>query len=832
MPEASQRDCESAARWPLGCWQLFSLAVVLLTALLAASRWEILRWPPYWDFAIGLWAEASFLADTDFDYARLRYEERPIGEGGTRCYVTSIVPTLVAIAMRTLPSSASVLLVAHLVTLACSAILLVLVIDLLRQRCGTVAAVLAAGCVATTPMFSAQMEMLGMDLPLALCCTLALWSIDRERPAWACAAAAVAFLVKATGSLVAVALLAYWIGGLVLARHTGRRPPVVWMLVAALLVVCETAAISWGGQLGWQMTTAFRSRDLGLAAIWTWCPDLGMGYLAASALAVVWSVVAWRRGTLGQHFAQNGAAVFAAILCVGMLWSITRIIFLPRYLLPTVPLLWIFLTTALAAQIAWRLVPIGILAVCCALNLGNQYGRFYPDLIAAHGERLGRTGALLERSLEYRADQRANLAAVRALVAANPQEPILAAWPFPHMLAMPRLGFVERPLSGYSVNGFSRAYPAFQDIEQAVFVDRPQRIIVVDEGNSFSEYSRSFVLPSPQTGEELLFDDRQASPLVVFRPTLPAGDAEGALARWYLDRLWTPADPVHWALLLRDYYEQRDDPLRAARVLRETLVRIPQADAIEQAYLRWLFDHGCWFEAANLCLDRATRIDTSQTVQEWSRREGHRRPAYIPLPGTPRRELFADPAAAELWLREELKQAQGATHDSTSVGRQALLLLAQGDVQGADRVLTKDHRRQPLEGLAALVQGLIDLHSGRTDAAVASLARAGETAPPDALPGLRAQAATALGVCRLSTGEMADAERHFRAALELAPDEFFARQGLANVLARLGRWDEAFEQAAAAAGLRPENSEIAALLRQIEQRRPSRPAVALSAMVR
>jgi hypothetical protein len=55
----------------------WEFVVVFLIALVAISvaRWDVLHSPPWQDQATGLWTEADFLAETRFDFWRLRYQE-------------------------------------------------------------------------------------------------------------------------------------------------------------------------------------------------------------------------------------------------------------------------------------------------------------------------------------------------------------------------------------------------------------------------------------------------------------------------------------------------------------------------------------------------------------------------------------------------------------------------------------------------------------------------------------------------------------------------------------------------------------------------------------
>jgi hypothetical protein len=185
---------------------------VVLFAALVVWRRDCLDSPPTPDQGPrGIWFEAAFLARTDFDYHRLRFEEQGPVQGGASIYVTSALPTLLAVLMRTLPTPGATILVYHLATLACAAYVLWTVFDWVRRGVGVGAGLLAMLLVASTPQFSLQMELLGMDAPLAAISTACANLIVAERWASTAAATTLASLVKPPppGSLMSCTAITY-----------------------------------------------------------------------------------------------------------------------------------------------------------------------------------------------------------------------------------------------------------------------------------------------------------------------------------------------------------------------------------------------------------------------------------------------------------------------------------------------------------------------------------------------------------------------------------------------------------------------------------------------
>ena len=436
-----QRATSAAPRlpwhWPTGSPWATVICGVTVLALLVVFRWSIVDSPPYWDFAIGLWTEANFLAETDFDYQRLWFVEKRIWDGGANCYVTSILPTLVALLMRAAPSVEASLVAYHLVVFACAAFVAAAVFAWIDARVGRVAAVLVVAALITNPLYSTQADMLSMELPMTACAIAALWLALSGRLVLAAAAAAAAFLMKATGAIVSVSLVV-WLTLLLTSGWSQFEPATRRHLVRGLLAnaVVLTAAlllIRAGGHVAWQSDPANRQQTPGLGMTLFWCPDLlAIFLLTAAAYAV--GAIAWCRAELGRAelgraelrreelpraelaspatetqpashartaprhagsptasrppsptamgviyraMASDPLLPLAALMIAGTLAAIMQIILLPRYLLLAVPLLFTLAGLGLFRAPRYRWVATLITTLLIAVNLVNWNGALY-----------------------------------------------------------------------------------------------------------------------------------------------------------------------------------------------------------------------------------------------------------------------------------------------------------------------------------------------------------------------------------------------------------------------------------------------------------------------
>lgn len=552
-----------AARRPRRAWLLAWLAV---TICLAAWRWEVLFSPPYWDFAMGLFTEANFLVDTGFDYAAL-VEQRRFGAGGVATYIISAMPTLVALVMKYSPSVSASLLTLHLTNIGLAALALLLVFDLLRPHLGPQTAALAALVVLTTPLFAAQVDMLGMDMGLTAAALGVAAALLRGRYAIAWLLAGVAFAIKASGMLTTLVMAVFLAAAARTALRAGnvrqQRRCVYWAGAALLLLSAQWGANNWLNNLDTSRSERLAQElDYGIETIKLtrfWCPDLvivacvtivlGAARVAHSGFSLFrhggsaprhgGSLVAAARASLADWIDRRPLELLGWLTTGGMLAALLIAYTIPRYLLLPLPFLWMLAALGLRHTLPWPKLTTAVLVAVAAVNLLNEQGRFFPSL-----EANDRTGALLERSREYLFDHRANIEIVRQLERGFADQPIVAGNPFVYFLSMPRLGYLSQgePLFGYSLNTFSP--PTFPDVRRLVR-DAPQKPIFLFVENSFTDIGWCRA-PRPREDDVILGRDRVGQhPVIVFRRKWAADEAKLPLSRRY--RQWLFADQPEMA---------------------------------------------------------------------------------------------------------------------------------------------------------------------------------------------------------------------------------------------------------------------------------------------
>ncbi|MBX9791479.1 MAG: hypothetical protein K2Y37_21370 [Pirellulales bacterium] len=215
-------------------WRRGTAVFVASLAALTLLHFDALDSPPTKDQAMGLWMEANFLAESGYDYAALLQQPGEF-QGGPRLYVISVLPTFLALLMKVTTTPQDAIFAYHVFTLACAAVVLAVVFELIRPATSTLIAVLCCGALATTPAFSVQVELCGMDVPLAAVVAVSAWWTLRGRLFLGAGSSLLAFLVKQSGIFVTAATL---VAALWLVARPGNSAPVVSRgraVVAALL---------------------------------------------------------------------------------------------------------------------------------------------------------------------------------------------------------------------------------------------------------------------------------------------------------------------------------------------------------------------------------------------------------------------------------------------------------------------------------------------------------------------------------------------------------------------------------------------------------------------
>ncbi|MBY0587267.1 hypothetical protein K2X85_08835 [bacterium] len=536
-----------------------AVILMVLAGILLYWRRETLFLPPYQDQAAGYWTEADFLADTSFDYHRLRYGVNHYMDlpPGPRSYMISIIPTMLALLMKIIPDATQQIVVVRCLSFLIGAGILWVVFTALFPAIGGIRAALVSLFVLSLPSFMVQIEILGMDPPLALLMTIGFICIAQENFKRASVWGSLAFFVKATGQLVSLVAITYIVGALVI-TSTGRdvqRKQRLWvgLLIHCAILAAQTAIISWGDTSASLLATFDWPMVLKPpVAILLLTPEIGMMIIVVAWLTVMrmpnFLVLPinqyWREIVI--FWDSNRIVMVCWIAVLGMLVSSYLFIYTPRYFFCILPIFFITVAIELFFIRRHNYVYFPIIAIFAAFNFANVSGRFYPDVSTFFVTGFSQLSSLTprlcvftERSREYLKDHRSTIALIKQLEDHHSGTPVFAPIPYEFYLRNPALGYVSKPLNTFSATTLTEAMMGlkrlYSESDRSGGINHSLRPIMIYFGDS------RLAVPRPTEDADWVYRDRLEPSLLAYRLHLPEESlrSERELEEWFLDETWS-----------------------------------------------------------------------------------------------------------------------------------------------------------------------------------------------------------------------------------------------------------------------------------------------------
>ncbi|MDP6052621.1 MAG: hypothetical protein QF879_09750 [Candidatus Latescibacteria bacterium] len=415
---------------------------------LCIFRYEVLFFPPYWDSITGLFAQAIWLDEHQFDYYKLIYETPDYAQNGARSYIFSFHPTLQALLIRLIPDTSLLLLVNHLLLFGYASVALVAFYHLLRYQFTKDISLLGCFLLLGFPLFITQADALYMEMPLLAFSLSALACTIYRRPVLGACLAMLAMYTKPTGIICVATLFVFNLIDLTVTRRQ-RRAACGILGICVLLFIMQWFLYQTFYQ---EIDDAFRFMRGALKGFFQSMPDFLMLYLIFGLFTGL---------TLKRHLQEASFTIkpffitlfkdrLNILMIVFLSWFtlfyMNIIIILPRYFLLCLPVLLFGLISLMVRYLkrTW-LIRSGIL-ILTGLFLYNLSGRLY----SAYPKN---DGFILERSLEYMDDMRLNIQLAKRLEEKYADTTIITSWPYIQMLVLPQLGYVTKPLNAVTING-------------------------------------------------------------------------------------------------------------------------------------------------------------------------------------------------------------------------------------------------------------------------------------------------------------------------------------------------------------------------------------------
>jgi len=400
---------------------------------LIITKFNVLFYPPYGDAIGGPFAEAIWLANNHFDYAGLA-AQAGYNEGGPRVYFLSIYPAYLAILYKCIPSIKMFLVVNHLFVYLFTAISIAFTRSIAQKILNPASSILTSIVLLALPVFQSQTEAINMEMPCLMFSVVCIWYLVNKKIGWASFFAVMAALVKGHGIVVCAAV---FVTSIILAFCDCQRSKRWKMLLCGFIPMF----------LIWLKVKLTPSAIGGLIGLFNGWPSLRIMILtklfaySIIIFAIFFILEKRKLSEIKKAFIENDFAVLVVFITTtmwfGLFLNFTAVS--PRYKLELTPFLVMCIIFAVLRipfekKIGSLLIFVGIIFTA----LGS-YGMYHPHLRANYH-------VLLERSLEYRNELKLNRKVIKDLNEKFQGFTIGAPFIFAQTLAMPELGYVEKPL--------------------------------------------------------------------------------------------------------------------------------------------------------------------------------------------------------------------------------------------------------------------------------------------------------------------------------------------------------------------------------------------------
>jgi hypothetical protein len=576
-------------------WKRVRLVLWGLAIFVGMVLWrsEVLTLPPYEDQAVGYWNEADYLREHHFNYFRFLFVEPNFMDEtpGRRSYGISILAPLLAGLEMLLGDGGELRVVCHVLWFALLALMAALVTSWLIPWAGRATAYLVSVAMVTTPSLLVQAEILGMDIPVASVMLVSAILAVNDRHSWAIALSFLAFSMKATGMMMTLALITYFVVMLMFDPRTNEmgRPSygrsLRWSLALVVLEVLLESMFdtSVAALVGLRWLPVMRP-----SMVLTTAPDVLLLLILVTLLACLsvffGGLEVWRgeRASFGEWLHDRRAWLISWILVGGFVAAIVVHCYVPRYIVPAIPFLF-FLVGWNLGRLRWaRPLAVAGLMSLIVFNVLNVRGEFFPPLsqeAMAFIEKWPaldrRSCALTERSGEYLSDLRSNRKLCGLLEREFGDHPIIAAEPFYSYLSIPSLGYVNRKLDVRLAANASQTIRMLAELRSAKTSESSRVPVVI-----WKRSARS-LLPDRSEEDELIFQDDLSPKLEAYlwHSVEKVPKDERSLAVWYVPRT-RRGDLVELSRI--DFFMRTGRAEFARRELREWKEKLPSVGLFDE----------------------------------------------------------------------------------------------------------------------------------------------------------------------------------------------------------------------------------------------------------
>lgn len=442
---------------------------------LLASRPEILFFPPYGDSAGGPFVEAWWLYKNSFNYVEL-YRQPTFLQGGPKVYLFSLYPTFLALLLNLIPHTPTFLVVNHVVVFLAGAGVIAMTRKMARCLYDDPIATLISLVVLSLPLFQSQVEAINMEVILLCVSIMAVYYLCQKRIWRAALFSILAAMVK--GYAVCFCLAVFAASLLIFTFDCKRR----WdwkILLSGIMtlgfVILKTYASFYllyaNGKMA--MIGPFEGWASFKIILITYAFGLSLILFLVQRIYAVWSKKENFNDFIKKHYIAlvmflSAGAWFAVFL--------NSYALSPRYRLLTYPFISLGMAYVLIPIIRNRKAVISLL--CAVIFMGSlcSYGLFVGALKGGYH-------VVLERNLGYRNDLIMYQRLAKLVEKKYNRFLIGAPYLVAQMLAIPRLGYVEKDLD-VMIYGYLVTYEGIKNFTGLKHIPIPKTIWVAAHHDS------------------------------------------------------------------------------------------------------------------------------------------------------------------------------------------------------------------------------------------------------------------------------------------------------------------------------------------------------------
>ena len=454
--------------------------------------------PPYWDDILGLHNQAIFLANHHFDIAGLWASGQKYSDGGSNCYPLGMMPLFYGILYSALAPE-YVHLTGHLFNIACLSVAFALFFLILRKYISPWIALLWCIAALCEPVMAGRTAELGQESPLIALSAAAIYCIAFRRIWTGLIFILIASFIKPTSGLLAFAAVAWLFAGGIMPGKWFREKFFndKWRRyftgsIAISLIIGSMLVFS-------NITQEPYESPPSLILLFNKALFIFSKLLPVQAVLLIGAIIIAGTSVLrlrtGKVFWKDWFSFYLLIFIAGF-WL--AYILLPSPLSRYTGLAVFPTCTFIALNIRFRYCNALAAVLALLLGISTMDGKLYPELHC-------RSGEYLERSREYIADLRSNMAICQILEKKASLNPIVAKWPFVQMLTMPELRYVTHPIPCVYAVGILPKYTSAKPF--TTFNNMPDNTLYIYASNSFEAWGRFGPSLKPSSSDQIAGSD-------------------------------------------------------------------------------------------------------------------------------------------------------------------------------------------------------------------------------------------------------------------------------------------------------------------------------------